>query len=793
MANVGRLISRALQLGSQAVGVAKALAIASGTRSHPQLNGRIDVAGLRAPIEVRRDRAGVPHITAASDEDAIFGQGFVHAQDRLFQMETMRLLAAGRVSEIGGAGSLEADRFMRRLGLAGRARGDLLKAPDEDALLLSAYARGVNEGVNSLPALPPEFAVLGRAPETWHAEHTLLVGRLLSFSFAGNWDTELLRERLLADLGPARMIELDRGYPAGAITSAGGEHADAVERLLSGHEAAQAAGLLVAPASNGWALSGHRTASGAPLLANDPHLQAQVPGLFHVSHVRGDRIDVIGADVPGIPGVASGHNGQVAWGITAGVADVSDCYIEAVDPDDPARYLTPDGWLTGETRTERIAVRGGETVEERVLETRHGPIIGPAIVGEGRAVALRSTALEDGELASAFLDISRSTDAETFEAALDRWAGASFNFVWASVGGGIGYRLVGHVPERAGGEGLLPQDGARSAGPSAALPPSEMPRLVDPPEGAVISANNAPGSDRELGEEWYEPWRAERIRELLDARPTHDIESITAIQMDESSRPMLMLRDLLLDRDSIDVDSTVRAQLAAWDGQLTAASTAAAVLEHVYMELARMLVGRVAGLHAPVVLGEGVGRAAPSSTFHYRLQGPLLDVLQQPREPWLAGEDDRDRLLRAAVGRATAHLTLELGPDASVWSWGALHGLRPAHALRSVPVLGPRFSRGPYPYGGDVNTVNTGGYTVWHGLEGRGYNAAYRQVIDLGDFDRSVFQLPVGNSGIPGHPRYDDCTAEYLTGQFRPLPYSRAAVERATEHVLRLLPEASGA
>ena len=769
----------------QAADVARALAVAAGRRAHPQLEGRIRVQGVGAPVEVLRDRFGVPHVFAESEQDALFGQGFVHAQDRLFQMDAMRRLAAGRLAAVAGPGALESDRFMRRLGLADRAGGDLARADDDDRPLLEAYARGVNAGVRSLRALPPEYALLGEAPAPWRAEHSLLIGRLMLFTFAYNWDTELLRERLLYELEPERAAELDHAYPAAAATAAAVPHAPAAERLLDAYRAAQEAGLLAHPASNAWALDGSRTESGAPLLASDPHLETQLPGLFHVDHVRGGTLDAIGASIPGIAGIAIGHNGGVAWGLTAGIADVSDCYIETVDPHDSTRYLTPEGWVTGRTRVERIEVRGEEAIEERVLETRHGPVVGPALPGEQRAVALRSTALEAGELASAFLGLMRARSVAAFEQALDRWPGCSFNFVWASREEGIGYRLVGAVPRREHGQGLLPQDGGGSSGPPEPLPASALPRLVDPPDGAVISTNNAPGGEVELGEEWFEPWRSERIRALLDERGGHTVASMQAIQLDQRSEPLLALRKLLLSVRAVE-DEEVRELLVAWDGTVAAGSAAAAVLELVYIELARALVTRVAGPRAPTVLGDGVHSSFPASTFHYRLQGPLLEVLRSPRPPWLADAADRDRVLRASVARALTALRSSLGDSPRGWRWGALHGLRLDHPLRDVPLLGRRFSRGPYPHGGDVNTVNVGGYSIWHGLDGARFAAAYRQVIELADLDRSTFQLPAGNSGIPGHPRYDDCVEEYLAGRYRPLLYSRAAVERHVEHRLEL-------
>ncbi len=800
-ARAARAVSDLVRATRAGADVARAARIAITHGAHPHVAGRLRVHGLDAPVEVLRDRFGVPHVFARSDADALFGQGFVHAQDRLFQMDSMRRLAAGTLAAAAGRALLESDRFMRRLGLAHRAEADIAAAAPPARALLEAYAAGVNAGVATLPSLPPEFALLGD-PAPWLPADSMLVGRLVTFGFAGNWDTELLRERLLRTLGARRAAAVDPAYPAGRATHVGAPSRSGVDRLLAAYEAAVAAGLPAGGASNAWAVAGARTTSGAPLLAGDPHLETRLPGLFHVSHIAGGAIDAAGADIAGVCGIALGHNRSLAWSITAGMADVSDCYVETLDPDDPERYLAPDGWRRGEVRVERIGVRGAAPVEERVLVTRHGPVVGPALAGEDRAVALRSTALEAGDILAPFLDAWRAERVEDFAAALDRWPGATFNWVFAHRDGHIGYRLAGAVPRRPRGAGLLPQDGATSPGPPPALPADALPRRLDPADGIVVSANHDPGGDAvadvELGAEWCEPWRAERIRSLVEARARHDVDSFAAIQRDLFSGPLVALRDRLLARDAV-ADPAVRALLSAWDGQLGADSAAAAVLETVIAALARDLATRLAGPEADIVLGRGIGGLAPQSSFHYRLQGWVLDRLDDPAGGgWAsagravaAGGDPavaRDRALRAAVDHAIEQLEQRLGADRARWAWGDLHSLHLDHALRAVPGIGRWFSRGPRPVGGDVNTVCQGGYSLAAGADAGGFTPAYRQVVDLGDLDRSRFMLPTGNSGIPGHPRYDDCIDEYLAGRTRPLLFTRAAVEGVVEHALLLEP-----
>ena len=769
---------------------AAAAALVRGTRAHPIVDGALRVEGPDASIEVLRDQYGVPHVFASSERDALFGQGFVHAQDRLFQLDSTRRFAQGRLAELGGPRLVESDRLLRRIGLADRAARDVAAASPEERALLEAYARGVNAGVRSLRALPPEFVLLESTPEPWFPEHTMLIGRFVLLTFASNWDTELLRESLLARLGPDRLAALDTAELATARTVTG-EPPLAAVRVLAALRAAYEAGLPTGGASNAWAVSGDRSAGGNPLLASDPHLQARIPGLFHVAGIDGGAIRAVGAGIPGIPGLALGHNGRVAWGITAGMADTADTYIEQVDPDDPTRYRTPEGWATGRTRIERIAVAGGKTIEERVLETRHGPVIGPAVRGEQRAVALRATCLEAGELVAPFLDLARASNPWELEAAIARWPGSTFNFVWAHVEGSIGYRMGGSVPQRAHGEGLLPQDGPTSSGPPPPWPPEAMPRISNPESGLVVSANDPPGGTIELGAEWAETTRAERIEELLRATPRHSIASMQAIQTDRHSRPLVRLRDLLLGRDLVS-NAEVASSLRGWDGQLAPGSAAAAILEGTYQQAARALVARLAGADAPMVLGVGI-TALSGSSFHYRLQSRLIEVLTTPRTPWLDAETDRDRLLRAAATRAFEDLRTTRGSDLRRWHWGALHPLTPEHPLGAVPVVGRLFRRGPFPYGGDSNTINQNGYSVHRGPGRSGFVPAYRQVIDLADPDASTFSLQLGNSGIPGHPRYDDFIEEHLAGRQRPLLFTRPAIEAHLEHRLWLLPTSEAA
>jgi len=767
-------------------GLAQATARVAAKRGFPRVEGRIAVRGPSAEVQIVRDVHGVPHVFAATEADALFGQGFVHAQDRLFQMAGARRLAAGRLAEALGPAGLASDRFMRRVGLHRAAAGDAAGLDAGFHALLAAYCAGVNEGARTLPEPPPEFSVLG--PWTpWTPQDAMLVARLVLFGFAGNWDSELLRERLLQALGPERASQVDPTHPTyGTVTGDAYLNGGAVERLARAYQEAVAHGLPQGGASNAWVVDATRSVSGAPLLASDPHLEVRMPGLFHASHLRGGTLNAVGADIPGVPGIAIGHTAEIAWGITAGMADVADCYVETFDPAAPRRYRTPEGWREAAEVVERIHVRGAPPVDERVLVTRHGPVVGPAVEDETRAIALRSTALESGDLIEAFFAVLRAHSVEEFAAALDRWPGTTFNFVYAHRDGRTGYRFAGRVPRRRAGEGLLPADGARSDGPSEPWPAEVLPRLSTPVAGYIVSANQAPGGDLELGEEWCHPVRAERIVALLQAQPMHDAGSFQAIQNDRHNAHLLRLRDLLLARGA--VAQPEGPILERWDGRLDPASAGAAVAQATYRELARAMALRAAGPSADIVLGRGLAGVAALGSFHFRIQGEVVAAAERAAAPWFDSEADRDRQLAGAAARAVERLRRDLGDDPTRWRWGALHHIEFAHPLRAVPGLGRWLSRGPYPMGGDVNSVAQSAEAVWHDGGDVLVAPGYRQVLDLADWDRGRFMLPTGNSGIPGHPRYDDCIADYLAGRYRPLLYTRAAIEAAAESRLVLTP-----
>ena len=425
----------------------------------------------------------------------------------------------------------------------------------------------------------------------------------------------------------------------------------------------------------------------------------------------------------------------------------------------------------------------GDAVEAVVLAPRHGPVIEPLEPGDDRMIALRCTVLEDGDLAEAFFGMLTARTVADMHRVIDSWAGSTFGFVFAYVDGAFGQRLAGSVPRRSPGDGLLPTDGAISPGPSAVRPGHELPARLDPPRGFVVAADNAPGSDATPGSEWCEPWRAERITQLLEATPQHTIATFEAIQID---RHWTLRSRSELSVQCVESDDGAAALLTEWDGDLALQSAGAALVETVYRELARGLVARVGGAPGLEVIGEKPAGVAAQTSFDYRLQGWVLDQLSSPRMPVFEGVAARDRVLRGAVERAVDDLTESQGNDPAAWAWGAAHELRFDHVLSALPVIGGALSRDAAPITGNMNTVWQASKPISRDRATQTVGPAYRQVIDLADFDRSTFQVA---TGIPGHPRYDDNIAELLYGLMRPLLYTRAVIAEAIESELTIEPE----
>lgn len=722
------------------------------------------VTGLTGPVEIVRDRWWTPHVRATTTEDALFGLGFVHAEDRLFQMDLARRAAAGRLSEVVGPRTIELDRYARALGLLPAAEAEWERTPSEWRRYLEAYAAGVNAAC-AVGAPPFETLLLRYRIERWRPVDSLALTRLLSTSLTMNWESELARWQL-ATRHSGRKVWAN-------------EQAD---RRPDESLFVPASGL-----SNAWAVSGERSATGRPLLAGDPHLRAGLPPSLHLCHIEGGDLNVIGASMPGVPGVLLGHNQRIAWSVTAALTDCQDLFLEEFDL--AGRYRRGREWREPKVRIERIRVRGGPDIVERVVETDRGPVISSVLAGDLPPLSLASTVLvSEPHTMPALLGLNRAHDWDSFRAALRWWTYPPLNFIYADVDGHIGYQLAGFHPRRGEGSGVLPLQAAESAGWEGWVPFDDLPFQLDPPDGQIVSANQPPTDGYEvLGFDMFDSSRYERIVTLLQETERHSIDSFRRILADWYSAPVHRFAQALqAARPRRALEALALDLLREWDGHLLPESAAAAVAQ---VALRRMIDEHAEtefGELAPLWLGFGPHPAAPFNSYSYRSRTIVLGLLEQWRAAptWPARAS---RLLAETVDELQATLG---GPER--WAWGRLHLLTVRHPLGAVPGLARLLNRGPFPLGGDQSTVFQSALAPSERYAAAAATPAVRQIFDLGDWDRSRAVLPGGQSGSPFHPRYADQLADWLAVRDHPLPFSRAAVDRVAVARKTLIPASAG-
>ncbi len=769
------------------------------------VSGELVLPGLEQPVEILRDSLGVPHVWANSIDDAVFAQGYLHAVDRLWQLEMFRRVAQGRLSELFGEETVDADRFLRTLGLARAGRETAIS--DRTRELGEAYVRGVNAAVARWRGLlPPEFVLLRAAFEPWELEHSLGIEKIMAWDLS-EYGTSMSLAGARATVGDEAVRELLPRYPEWGVTimqdapdaAAGDEAADdpaAPARAAPDPPArgapsrdplppAVSAGLIasaripgparaaleaasIVRASNGWVVGGSRTASGRPLVANDMHLSLDHPNIWYLIGLHAPGLDVVGESLPGAPGIIAGHTAGVAWGFTNAMADDSDFFIERVDPADSTRYLTPEGSEPFRVREESIRVRGrDQPVRLLVRETRHGPVmtaVDPTPGGE--LLSYRWGAHDASTTFDGILAMNLANSSRELIAALAHFTSPYQNVVFADTAGDFGYQLAGAIPlRRSGRPPLLPVPGWTGEHDwIGTLPFERNPRVLNPPSGFVATANNRQNRDpRSLtisANRWADPYRAQRITELIEARSDHDVESMRAIQLDVGSAFIARYRghvSAAFGRTGLD---SLAAALEAWDGRATVESTET-TLFHAWAEALRT---RLRARFYRETGGFGY--------FPQYMVGRALD----------AGGAGVDSLAGQAALQAT---------DAVGLPWGQVHLLRISHPFQDVPVIGGLlgFGRRDLPRPGDDYTVDAAPFEGHAPLFEVTSGPSQRSVADLGDlWGGGGFILPGGQSGRPANRHSWDQLERWQRGELWRLPLDRSAVEARALSRLTLLP-----
>ncbi len=692
-------------------------------------------APVAAPVTVAFDALGVPHIHAASLEDALVTQGYVTAQDRLFQMDLLRRYNAGDLAEVFGPAALDTDRESRRLRLRRIAEDGYLSLPPADRAALAAYARGVNAYISThLSNLPVEFVLAGYQPRPWSVVDSLLICLNMFRDLTSSWRDDLLKQDMLREGDAAKVQFL---FP-----------------VRSGTE--------VQPGSNGWALAGSRTASGKPLLSNDMHLSWSLPGIWYMAHLEAPGLDVSGVALPGTPGIIVGHNRRIAWGITNLGFDVQDLYREKID-ERTGRYLYRGNVEQARLEREIIPVKGQKPTELLVWVTRHGPLF----ITENQArMALRWVAAEPGLIEYPVLDINRAQNWGEFTAALARFPGPGSNFVYADVDGNIGYHAAGKLPHRSGFTGDLPVDGWTGEFEwDGYIPFDQLPSAFNPPSGMIVTANQNPfpaDTPYPVSGGFASPHRLLQIRSLLSARKNWRAEDLLAVQKDVySSFDHFLARELVAAYDRRKAHSAtldaVAAHLRGWNGQMEKNLTAPFVTTLAFQHIRTAMVERAAPGHA-LAYEVGMGRAVVEKLLRERPAG------------WF---DDYDEMLLRSLVDAVEEAKRMQGTDVARWQYGRWLRLRIDHpVIHQVPVIGTYFDITPVPMSGSPSTPKQ---TTAH------LGPSMRMNADLGDWDRSLLNITVGQSGQIFSSHYRDEWEHYYSARSYPMQFGQVEARSTLE------------
>jgi penicillin amidase len=772
-------------------------------RAMPRIRGEARLAGLGKRVEVRRDRWGVPHIYAETMLDALRAQGFVHAQDRLFQMELARRIAAGRLAERFGPIAVGTDRLARTLGFRRVAAREWELAEGWLRDALTAYC----EGVNALMAgaggrLGAEFKLLGFAPEPWTPLDLLTFGKFQAWHLSHSWSAEITRAKLVAKVGAERAAELEPRHPGTQPCIVESGVRAGTLSLSPAMRAGLASPFAVPPheggvGSNSWALGPGKTSTGGALLANDMHLELKLPSIWYLCHlVANDGFAVTGTGIPGMPGILVGHNARIAWGATLGFCDQQDLYVERVRGKE---WEFKGAWRPMKEHREEIRVSDGSTHVEMVLETEHGPLVGSAlpggtITGDGEALALCSVALRPGKTVQGFLGLDRAKDWPSFCEAVRSIGSPDLNLVYADVDGNFGYHLSGEIPIRAKGDGRVPVPGWSGDHEwTGFVPGDEMPQALNPKDGFVVTANNRvapPEFSYHLGSAWMNGYRAQRITERLRALDKVGPTECRDMQMDVHSLAgeQLVARLAAFEPKSDDARLAMRL-LRAWNCELSTDSVGGAVFVVLSARLVHGVLDPLGEELKQAVLGVGANPVInPLTEWMGKAYETLLALLDQPRSEWFAHAGGREAAIEKALVETVAVLREKCGRNPDGWQWGKMHRVYWQHAFTRNGVLSLLFDRGPYPIGGDTDTPHQTAYLPHEPYDNLSYAPSYRQIVDLAQLDRSLVMIPGGQSGHLGSPHYDDLIPLWRAGTFIPMLWSREAVERETSETLSLAP-----
>lgn len=764
-------------------------------RALPDYDASLKLQGLTAEVTILRDGNAMPHIYASNEHDLYFATGFVMAQDRLWQMDLLRRVTMGRLSEIFGADMVKTDHLLRALRMSEKSQMVLERTEDSIRRCLDAFADGVNAFVaRQGSSLPPEFTILSYEPEPWEAYHTVNLIGYMAWDLSGSWQNEVMLHQLQSKLPDSlwRQLFPDMNAQTSTVHTArnGGAQPFA---LLEGNEALQTLGLEIFHGSNNWAVSSRKSIDGNALMANDMHLAFGAPGIWYQMHqVIEGQLNVTGVALPGAPCVISGHNDSIGWGMTNLYVDEMDFFIEKVDDSHPDQYFYQGAWLPMKVVNEKIAVKGGDTIERVNRFTHHGPVVSGFKGIENEVLTMRWTGNDySNELRTVYL-LNHADNWTDFRDALTTFQAVSQNVVYADAKGNIGLQTAGGVPVRREGNGIQPVPGDTDRFEWVGqLPFDSLPFTFNPEEGYVSSANNKTTDSAYpyyIGYWFDNSSRIDRIRQMIESKAALGSGDFMMMHGDQISLFVQKYTPGLL--QVLDQEKTLsyNEQKAAkllqeWDGHLSSSGSQAAIFESFFLHF----------MHA--AMADELG-ADSYANFTGGLMRHIFDYFwMHPGSNWLDDTQTKEKetfnqIVLKAFRQAVAELETKMGTDPALWEWGKLHQLTLRHPLGKVSALDKLFdfNRGPYAVGGSFHTVNPMAYNFHKPYEVV-HGASQRHIFNLGNPEDSYMVVPTGISGIPASDYYCSQTTDFLNVTYSKDLFTRQAVESGEKYRTVLLPE----
>ncbi len=759
----------------------------------PDYNGEITVAGIKAPVEIIRDSYGMPHIYAKTDEDAYFAVGYCMAQDRLFHMDLARRLAKGRLAEIIGKDLVSVDKFFRTI-TAGKSFEDIAaEYPPETLAATEAYAAGVNFFITHHKGpLPIEFTILGYQPDPWQPSDSAAVHYYMAWDLNSALSIEMLYAAVIAKVGPQMAKDIFPDYPDGYPTIIPAESAslDFLKSLALGREVSGTEG---GGASNSWVVTGKKSATGMPILANDPHLGHGAPGIWYEAHLVTPSMNVSGSILPGVPLVVIGANEHTAWGWTNVMADDADFYIEKINPADPNQYEFKGRWEDMKVKAEIIKVKGAEDVKFSVRLTRHGPIIndvkkfeGP----EGTALSMRWTAYEMLSVIP-FYHLNTAKSIDDIEKAVEHFKCPGQNWVYADDRGNIGYWAAVGLPIRDGFSGAVPVPGWDGKHEwQGYVPTPEQPHLRNPEREWIATANNKHVGDEypyTISHYYAMPDRFVRIEEMITAKAKLSVKDFEAMQADfymvlaKEWIPMMLTS--LSELELSESEKKALSSLRNWDFVAGAEDIAPTVFHATINEMVKNTFIKRLGEE---LYGQYINNS-------YVAFNAMRNLIAQGQSPWFDDPDTPDvegidDIIAKSFAAAIVYLNQKMGSTVDDWKWGKLHTLTLYHRFgKSSSLMGYFMNIGPFPMAGSIATVNPQQYKLTNPWEAY-HGASLRYIIDLADMKNSRRVIPAGISGNFMSPHYDDQAELWRKGQYRPFVLDRKSVEEDARYTLKMIP-----